>query len=100
MLRGVANDAKARALMQWAPPNGEFATAHLVEGVFQVMGEGGHRVKTEHGAAALDGMHGTKGPIHQRHVVRRIFHLQQRGLQVFQQVGGFLAECFLERRHA
>jgi hypothetical protein len=69
-----------------------FAFAHAVEGALEFMGEGGDLLKAEHGAGALDRVQGAEGAVDQVAVVGRALEIEQGGLELLEQVGGFLAE--------
>ena len=68
------------------------AFAHQIECIFDMVGEGGDGVETEHRARALDRVQRTKCRVGQRHVSGRALEIEQRLLQLFEQFLRFLQE--------
>src|SRR5690606_3959278 len=68
----------------------------------EAMGERRHLLEAEHGARALDGVQRPEGGVDQAAVARRGLEVQERLLELFEQVLRFLAECVggVDRGHA
>ncbi len=64
------------------------AVADLVEDRLHFVGEGGDILEAEHGAGPLDGVHGPEHAADEVHVVRVLFQLQERALQLGEQLVG------------
>ena len=71
---------------------GGLALAHPVEGALELVGEGGDLLEAEHRSRALDGVQGAEGAVDQVVVAGRMLEVEQRRLELLEQVGGFLAE--------
>ena len=76
--------------------DGEPPIAHLVEGRLQVVGEGGQVLEAEHGSGTLDGMQRAKDAGHKLRIAGVRVQLQQRRLQIDEQLAALLAEGILE----
>ena len=67
--------------------------AQAVEGGLEVVGEGRHLGEPEHGARALDRVHGAEGAVDQLAVGRVGAEVEQGLLELVEQLGRLLAEC-------
>ncbi len=70
----------------------DFALADQFEGGFEFVRKGGDFVEAEHRARALDGVQRAESRIDQFSVIRALAEIQQRRLQSFEKLTGFLAK--------
>jgi len=67
------------------------AVADQIKNRFNLMGEGGDGVETEHRPRTLDRVHGPKNPIDKIIVLRRLFKVEEGCFQFGEQFAGFFS---------
>jgi hypothetical protein len=70
--------------------------AHLVEGRLQIVREGGKILEAEHGSRTLDGVQSAEDAAHKLQIAAVAVQLQQRRLQIDQDLAALLAKGILE----
>jgi hypothetical protein len=76
--------------------NFKIPVADLIEGGFEIVGEGRQLFKTEHGAGTLEGVESAKDASNEVHVRVVLIQLEKSRFQVNNDLAGFFPEALLE----